>query len=252
MKIAVAGGTGAVGRHVVAHVREAGHEPVVLTRSAGHDLVSGEGLAGALAGVDAVIDVASVQTQSDTTSREFFGAVTRNLLAAEAAAGVGHHVALSIVGTDRAPYGYYAGKQLQEQLVAGGDVPWTLLRATQFFEFAAQILSQTTFGPVALVPSMRSQPVAAREVAVRLVELAVDAPAGRVRDLAGPREVRMADLARRWLAANGRRTRVIEFPLPGAFGRAIRSGVLIPAPGTADLGTETFDEWLAAEVAERA
>jgi uncharacterized protein YbjT (DUF2867 family) len=173
------------------------------------------------------------------------------LLAAEAAAGVRHHVALSIVGTDRAPEGYYAGKQLQEQLVEAGAVPWTILRATQFFEFAGQILSQTTFGPLALVPKMRSQPVSAREVAARLVELATDAPAGRVRDLAGPREERMAGLARRLLRANGRKTRVLEFPLPGTFGRAMRAGILLPAPGAADLGTETFDEWLAEEVRRR-
>lgn len=247
MKIAVAGGTGAVGRHVVDRVRELGHEPLVLTRSAGHDLVTGAGLEAALAGVDAVVDVASVQTQSAEKSRAFFGSVTRNLLAAEAAAGVRHHIALSIVGSDRAPEGYYAGKALQEQLVEAGAVPWTILRATQFFEFPAQMLGQTTFGPVALIPTTRSQPVAAREVAARLVDLAADAPAGRVRDLAGPREERMADLARRWLRANGKRTRVVEFPLPGTFGRALRDGTLLPAAGAADLGTQTFDEWLAVE-----
>lgn len=248
MRIAVAGGTGAVGRHVVDRVRELGHEPLVLTRSAGHDLVSGAGLADALAGVDAAVDVASVQTQSARKSREFFGAVTRNLLAAEAAAGVRHHVALSIIGADVAPHAYYAGKHLQEQLVEAGDVPWTILRTTQFFDFPAQILGQTTFGPIGLVPATRSQPIAAREVAERLVELATQAPAGRVRDLAGPREERMADLARRWLAASGKTTRVLEFPLPGAFGRALRNGTLLPAPGAADLGTQTFDEWLASDV----
>lgn len=245
MSIAVAGGTGAVGRHVVDRLLELGHEPVVLTRSAGHDLVTGSGLEAALAAVDAVIDVASVQTQSAEKSRDFFGAVTRNLLAAETAAGVRHHVALSIVGSDRSPEGYYAGKVLQEQLVEAGPVPWTILRATQFYEFAEQMLGQTTFGPIALMPKTRAQPIAAREVAVRLVELAIAQPAGRARDLAGPREERMADLARRWLRATGQRTRVIEFPLPGAFGRALRDGTLLPAAGRADLGTQTFDEWLA-------
>lgn len=248
MKLAVAGGTGAVGRHVVDRVRELGHEPVVLTRSSGHDLLTGHGLAAALAGVAAVIDVASVQTQSAAKSREFFGTVTRNLIAAESAAGVRHHVALSIIGVDRAPHAYYAGKALQEQLVEAGDVPWTILRATQFFEFAGQLLGQTTFGPVALVPATKSQPIAAREVAVRLVELATAAPAGRARDIAGPREENMAELSRRWLTANGKNTRVIEFPLPGGFGRALRDGTLLPALGTADLGAATFDEWLAAEV----
>ncbi len=162
MKIAVAGGTGAVGRHVVDVARETGHESVVLTRSTGVDLVAGEGLADALPGVDAVIDVASVQTMSDAASRAFFGAVTRNLLAAETAAGVGHHVALSIVGVDDAPYAYYAGKVLQEQLVEAGPVPWTILRATQFHEFAAQLHARMRFGPIVVVPALQSQPVAAR------------------------------------------------------------------------------------------
>lgn len=245
MKIAVAGGTGAVGRHVVDVARETGHQPVVLTRSTGVDLVTGEGLADVLSGVDAVIDVASVRTVSDAASRAFFGAVTRNLLAAETAAGVRHHVALSIVGVDEAPHSYYAGKVLQEQLIEAGPVPWTILRATQFHEFAAQLHARMAFGPVVVVPTLQSQPVAAREVAERLVALAAAEPAGRVADLAGPRVERMSDLVRRWAAATGRRGRVLEVPLPGAYGRAMRDGTLLARPGS-DLGVQTFDEWLAA------
>jgi len=237
-----------VGRHIVERARAAGHDPVVLARATGVDLVAGTGLADALAGADAVIDVAAQQAQSGAKSRAFFGAVTRNLLAAEVATGVRHHVALSIIGATRAPHGYYAGKALQEQLVEAAEVPWTLLRTTQFFEFPEQMLHHTTFGPVAMIPAARSQPIAAREVAHRLIELATDAPAGHARDLAGPREERLADLARRWLAASGRTTRVVELPMPGGFGRALRDGTVLPAPGAADLASETFDEWLATAV----
>ncbi|WP_173921555.1 SDR family oxidoreductase [Agromyces sp. Marseille-P2726] len=244
MRIAIAGGTGMIGRHVVDVTRERGHDPIVLTRSTGVDLTTGEGLARALDGCDVVIDVTSVRTTSAKTSREFFGAVTRDLLAAEAAAGVRHHVALSIVGVGDAPFAYYAGKALQEQLVAAGSVPWTLLRATQFHEFAMQIYERMKSGPVVPVPAMRSQPVAAREVAERLVTLATAEPAGWSRDLAGPREERMADLVRRWAERAGKPGRVVEAPLPGGFGRAMRDGTLLPGPD-ADHGVQTFDEWLA-------
>ncbi|WP_448003438.1 SDR family oxidoreductase [Agromyces bauzanensis] len=244
MKIAVAGGTGTVGRHVVDVVRERGHHAVILSRSTGVDLVTGTGLADALAGVDAVIDVSSTQTMSDAESRAFFGAVTRHLLEAEVAAGVRHHVALSIVGVDLAPYGYYAGKVLQEQVVVRGPVPWTILRATQFHEFGSQLLERMRFGPVVVVPRMTSQPVAAREVAERLVELATAAPAGRVRDFAGPRVERMVDVVRRSAAAAGVRGLIVEVPIPGAYGKAVRDGTLLARPG-ADVGRRTFDEWVA-------
>jgi uncharacterized protein YbjT (DUF2867 family) len=250
MRIAVAGGTGVVGRHVVDVARGRGHEPVVLTRSTGVDLVTRDGLPGALDGCDIVIDVTSLQTVSAKAAREFFGAVTRNLLDAEEAAGVRHHLALSIVGVGDEPFGYYAGKARQEELVAAGRVPWTILRATQFHEFASQVFERTKVGPVALVPRMRSQPVAAHEVAERLVVLATGEPVGWARDLGGPREERMADLARRWVAASGRSNRVVEMPLPGRFGRAMRDGTLLPGPD-ADHGVQTFDEWLASGAAMR-
>ncbi|OZC82899.1 3-beta hydroxysteroid dehydrogenase [Rhodococcus sp. 06-418-5] len=242
MKLAVAGGTGTVGVHVVEVARERGHEVVVLSRSAGVDLVSGSGLPDALSGVDAVIDVASTQTISAKESTAFFAAVTRNLLTAEGAAGVRHHVALSIVGIDKAPYAYYAGKVEQERLVRAGAVPWTILRATQFHEFAAQIRSQTSFGPLTVVPRMVSQPIAAREVAERLIDLAERPPAGRVADLGGPREERMAKMVRRYARAIGARGPVLEVPLPGAYGRAMRDGTLVTAQDS-DHGLQTFDQW---------
>jgi uncharacterized protein YbjT (DUF2867 family) len=247
MRIAVAGGTGAVGRHVVDVVRERGHEAVVVSRSQGVDLVSGEGVLEAVRGADAVVDVASVQTRDSTASEEFFGSVTRGLLDAEQRESVGHHVALSIVGIDAAPEAYYAGKVLQERLVAEGVVPWTILRATQFHEFAQQIHGAVAVGPVRLVPRMRSQPVAAREVAERLVELVEAGPSGRVADLGGPEERRMVDMVRAYARRIGARGPVVQVPLPGAFGRAMRDGSLVAGPA-ADHGRQTFDEWLAALV----
>jgi uncharacterized protein YbjT (DUF2867 family) len=243
VKIAVAGGTGTVGRHVVDVAREHGHDTVLLSRTTGVDLVTGSGLRPALEGADVVVDVSSVGTRSADTSREFFRAVTLNLLRAEEATGVGHHVALSIVGAERAPFGYYAGKALQEELLTRSRVPWTVLRATQFHEFAEQVLGQATLGPVDLVPVVRSRPVAVREVGERLVELAGKAAAGRVRDLAGPEVLRMVDMVRAYARATGRRGPVGAVPLPGGFGRALRDGTILPGP-EADRGRETFTRWL--------
>lgn len=244
MKIAVAGGTGMVGQHVVEVARSRGHEVVVLSRSEGVDLVTGDGLATALTGVDVVVDVASTRTQKAAESEAFFGTVTRHLLAAEQDAGVGHHVALGIVGTDLAPDGYYAGKLLQERLVTEGPVPWTILRATQFHEFAQQIHGAVTLGPLILVPVMRSEPVAAREVGERLVDLAEAGPSGRATDLGGPHERRMVDMVRAYGRRVGDRRPVVAVPLPGVLGRGMRDGSLVTRDG-ADHGRTTFDAWLA-------
>lgn len=244
MRIAIAGATGAVGRPVVDAAERAGHSVVPLARAHGIDLTAGTGLAEALSGVDAVIDVASVSTMSTKESVEFFSTVTRNLLAAERAAGVGHHVALSIVGIDGVDSGYYAGKLAQEALVTASDVPWTLLRATQFHEFAAQTLKSTTFGPIAMLPLGPVQPVAASEVGQRLVQLAEAGPAGRVNDLAGPRPESLVDLGRRYLRATGKRTPVVGITAPFGMLQAMRRGRMLPAAG-ADLGRQTYDEWLA-------
>lgn len=243
MRIAVAGGTGVVGRHVVAFLQAGGHEAVVLSRSTGVDLVSGVGLAAALQGASAVVDVTSTSAASATESGAFFRAVTTNLLGAERQAGVPHHVALSIVGAASVNADYYAGKKVQEDLVFAADSGWTLLRATQFHEFAVQLLPRGNFGPIQGVPVMVSQPVAASEVGELLATLALGAPAGLVRDLAGPRVERMSDLVRRYLRATGSRRPVVAVPLRGAFGRALRDGSLLPGTD-ARLGIQTFDEWL--------
>lgn len=241
--IAVAGATGTLGRHVVEVARLRGHEVVPLTRSSGLDLVAGTGLDGVLDGIGAVVDVTSTQAQSARASEKFFGAVTRNLLRAEKAAGVGHHVALSIVGADKAPYGYYAGKALQEGLVTESEVPWSLMRATQFHEFAGQVVERLRRGPVLIAPRMRCQPVAAREVAERLIQLVENGPSGPVPDFGGPREEQMVDMVRAYKAATGTKGWVLPVRLPGAIGRALRDGSLIPGPGS-DHGTQAYADWL--------
>lgn len=246
MKIAVAGGTGLLGRHVVEVARNQGHEVVVLARSAGVNLVTGAGLEPALTGVDVVIDVSNLNSTKAADAEAFFRSTTRNLLAAERANGVAHHVALSIVGVDRAPYGYYAGKVVQEREVASGEVPWTILRAMQFHEFAGQILDALSVAGVHLAPKLPTKPVAAREVAERLVALAEQGPSGRVADLAGPREEQLDRMIRTLAKARGVRGPVIAVALPGKQFGAMRRGETLPGPG-ADTGRQTFDEWVAAE-----
>lgn len=243
MRIAVAGGTGVVGRHVVEVAEAAGHDVLVLARSRGVDVQTGAGLD--LAGVDTVIDVTSTSSGTERGAIEFFESVCDSLFAAELAAGVSHHIALSIIGVDRAPHGYYAGKWAQEQRVERSPVPWTIQRAAQFHEFAGQISERARFGGWCVVPVMRSQPLAARDVATRLVELAEAGPSGRVPDIAGPREESMPELVRQQFIADGHPMRVLALPLPGAFMRSLRDGTVLPGPG-ARLYPQTFAEWLAA------
>jgi uncharacterized protein YbjT (DUF2867 family) len=248
-RIAVAGGTGMVGRHVVDRCRELGHEPVVLARSTGVDVVTGAGLAEALAGVDSVVDVTNVTTLARRRAVAFFEAATTHLLAAEKGAGVTHHVVLSIVGSDRVDFGYYLGKRHQEELALGGPVPATVLRATQFHEFAGQLLDRG--GAVTVVPRMLTQPIAAREVAEALVDLAVGTPTGLAAELAGPEQHQMSDLVRRVRDARGSRRPVLTVRLPGRAGSGMATGGLLPGPG-ARIGRQTFAEWLALNEEDRA
>jgi uncharacterized protein YbjT (DUF2867 family) len=246
MKIVVAGATGSLGTQVVEAVHAAGHEPVSVSRGAGVDLISGSGLAKALQDASAVIDASATSSTSTKAAIEFFTTVTRNLLAAERAAGVPHHVAVSIIGAAKVNANYYAGKAAQETLLQAEPGGWSLLRTTQFHEFAKQLVGHGKLGPFQGVPTMRSQPIAAAEVAVELVAIASGDPRGIEPELAGPQEERMADLVRRYLAATGSRRPVIELSIPGAWGRGMRDGSLLPKPGTR-LARQTFDEWLAAQ-----
>lgn len=242
MRLAIAGGTGMTGGHIAAIARARGHDIVVLSRATGVELLSGAGLAGALDGADALIDVTNVTTAKPDVSVMFFAGATKSLLAAERAASVGHHVVLSIVGAESAPDGYYAGKLVQERLVAAGDVPWTILRTTQFHEYAAMMFHRTRAG-AHVAPSGRVQPVAVLEVAAHLVDLAERGPAGHATDLAGPQEESLADMVHRYARAIGHRRPVPVVSTPGALGRALRSGSLLPGPA-ALRGTQTFAEWL--------
>ncbi|HEY0249864.1 MAG TPA: NAD(P)H-binding protein [Gryllotalpicola sp.] len=246
MRIAVAGGTGTVGRHVVAAAEARGHQVEVLSRSNGIDLMTGHRLRAAIADCDAVIDVASTGTLSTRKAVGFFSTVTSNLLTAEKSAGVPHHIALSIIGAAGVEAGHYAGKSVQEQLITDGGRPWTILRATQFHEFAVQMATRPRVLGMVMAPKMRTQPIAAAEVAAALVESAEDAPGGFIAELAGPREENLADMIRRYLKASGQHGRVLEVAMPGAMGKALTGGALLATPG-ARLGTQTFERWLSSQ-----
>ena len=243
MRVAVAGGTGTVGSYVVKALTAAGHDPVVLSRGRGVDVVTGAGLADAVAGVEAVIDVSNQSTTSRKKAVAFFEAATTNLLDAGLRAGVRHHVAVSIVGIDRVGLGYYAGKLRQEELIFASPLPASVLRATQFHEFAGQVLQQVP-GPVALIPRARVQPIAAREVAAALVELALGSPVGMAPELAGPQEESLADMARRLLRSRGSRKPVLQVRLPVSGAGAMAAGGLLPT-GPGPRGVQTYAEWLA-------
>ncbi|MBT2568679.1 NAD(P)H-binding protein [Arthrobacter sp. ISL-85] len=245
MRIAVAGGTGTVGRHVVVIARERGHHVVSLSRTEGVDLLSGRGLEQALQNVETVIDVAGIQTLSTKKAVDYFNNATQNLLAAGKKAGAKHHVALSIVGIDKANSGLYAGKLVQEDEVKHGGVPWTLLRSTQFHEFVPMSIKAASVGPLVLVPTMSTQPVAAKDVAAALVDAAEAGPQGRIPDLGGPRAEQLKDLVAAYLARTQQKKLIVPLHLPGPMGRAMRNGALIPAPGSA-VGRQTFPEWLEA------
>lgn len=242
MKIAIAGGTGLVGSKVVAKVRAAGHEPVVIARSHGTNLITGEGLLEALRDCRAVIDVSNVVTTRKKVSIDFFSRATATLLRAARQADVDHLVTLSIVGCDAVDLGYYFGKRTQEELVEAGDVPWTILRATQFFEFPEPLLA--TKSPIAVIPRMLSQPVAADEVAEALTRYATQAPAGHAPDLAGPEQLQMTDMARRLLNARGQHRPVLPLPIPGRVGQQLAGGSLLPGSNHTR-GQKTFDQHLA-------
>ncbi|MGP4017499.1 SDR family oxidoreductase [Saccharopolyspora sp. 5N708] len=242
MRVAVAGGTGMIGTLLVRELTEIGHEPVVLARSRGVDLTTGEGLAEKLAGCEEIVDVTNIMSVRKKPSVEFFAAATRNLLDAGSAAGVQHVIALSIVGIDDVDLGYYFGKREQEELVRQGPIPWTILRATQFHEFPEPLLDGA-HGPFVVVPRELSQPVAAEEVAHALATQVGQAAAGYLRPLAGPEQLQMTDMTRRLVKARGARKIVVSVRMPGAVGKAMTGGALLPKEEYT-CGKRTFAEYL--------
>lgn len=243
MHIAVAGGTGAVGRYVMEAAGEAGHLAVSLSRHSGVDLTSGAGLKDSLAGVDVIVDTLNIATQSRSKATAFFTTATQHLQREGAAAGVSRLVVLSIVGLEQVPYGYYQAKLAQETAALEGPLPVTIVRATQFHEFAAQVMQRGRVGPVTIVPRMRTQPVAARTVGGLLVEIASGESAERRVEIAGPDVRELPDLVRATADRLGRRTHVWSVRVPGRAGRAMRGDG--PLPGTdARIAGPRFDDWL--------
>ena len=244
MRIAIVGGTGTLGRHIVTNLSQRGHEVRVLSRSSQDfpvDLVSGSGLDTALEGCTAVVDASNASSAKRATQVLVSG--TGRLLTAEQRAGVGHHVCISIVGCEKVPIGYYRVKTEQEQAVADGPVPFSIVRATQFHELAAAALAAAGRYRVLPVPRIRLQTVAAAEVAGVVADVTESETHGRV-EVAGPEVATARDLARTWQTVTGRTALLLPLPLPGKTGRALRDGAL-----TADhadvLGTITFADWLA-------
>lgn len=237
MRIAVAGGTGVVGRYVVEGAKAAGHDVVVLARSVGVDTRSGEGLAAALAGVQVIVDATNPGTPEEGPATEFFVESTANLQRVGEDAGVGHLVVLSIVGIVPQLPGYYGAKLAHERAALSGPVPATIVRATQFHEFPAQIILRNRQGAVAKLPNLQVQTVAARAVGQVLVEVAEEPRAGSVPDVAGPQVADLVTLARRFAACFdlGVDVEPAEPALP--------PGTLLPGEGARIVGP-TFDEWL--------
>jgi uncharacterized protein YbjT (DUF2867 family) len=246
MRIAVAGATGNIGARTVSFVERDGHEAIRISRSLGVDLITGEGLDAALEGVDAVVDAISSPPISPEETREYFGTTTRNLLAAEERAGVRHHVLLSIVGIERTADGtaHYSGKREQERLIEEGRVPWTIVPATQFHDFAALAAGWTERDGVATIAPLLVQPIAPDDIAEVLAEVAAGEPQGRHVDVAGPETQDLVDMARRTLEVYGRKVKLVP-TWSGPLDESMAGSVLLPG-ANARITPTTFDQWLAA------
>jgi uncharacterized protein YbjT (DUF2867 family) len=245
MRIAVAGATGNIGARTVAALERNGHETVRISRSLGVDLTTGDGLDAALAGVDAVIDAVSSPPVSAGETIAYFGTTTRNLLEAEARAGVRHHVLLSIVGVHRLEgNAHYAGKREQERLISEGSVPWTIVPATQFHDFAELVASWTETDGVATIAPLLIQPIAPDDIAAILAEVAAGEARGRYVDVAGPDTQDLVDMARRTHTMRGREVRLIP-TWSGVFDESMAGNVLLPSDN-ARIAPTSFEDWLAA------
>jgi uncharacterized protein YbjT (DUF2867 family) len=245
MKIVVIGGSGLIGKKLIPLLRERGHEAVSASPSSGVNTLTGEGLAEVLAGAQVVVDVSNAPSWEDRAVLEFFETSGRNLLAAEAAAGVGHHVALSVVGADRIPdSGYMRAKVAQERLIEGGKVPYTIVRATQFFEFIGAIAGSGADGGAVRLPDAPMQPLAADDVAAALADVAVGPPANAMVELAGPEAQSIAAFVRRALAAGGDKRTVVADPQARYYGAALGARGLTPDGANPRIGPTRFEEWL--------
>lgn len=244
MRIVVVGGTGLIGSRTVDRLRKRGHEAVPASPGSGVDVVSGEGLSEALAGAQVVVDVANSPSFEDEAVLAFFETAGRNLLAAEAAAGVKHHVALSVVGTDRLlASGYFRGKMAQEELIEASGLPYTIVRATQFFEFLGGIAQAGTVGQTIRLSPALVQPVAADDVADAMADVAVGAPLNGTLEIAGPERVRLDRIIGRFLIGGGDAREVVTDPEAPYFGVRLDDRSLVPGDGPR-IGATRFDDWL--------
>jgi uncharacterized protein YbjT (DUF2867 family) len=244
MKIAVMGGTGLIGSQVVKFLNEAGHEAVPHSPSTGVDLISGDGLAAALEGAGAVVNLTNSPT-FDEASIAWFQTSMDNLLAAAAEAGVGHAVILSIVGVDQVPdLDYYRAKVLQEDVLKAGPVPYSIVRSTQFYEFMPAVMSWTSDEHTVRLPATRVQPIASADIAKAVADTAAGAPLGGTRDVAGPEVFTLDELGRITLDAKGDKREVVVDDTAGMFA-AVKGDALIAGPDAA-LATLTYRDWIAA------
>jgi uncharacterized protein YbjT (DUF2867 family) len=244
MKMVVIGGSGLIGSKLVEKLREAGHDALAASPDSGVDTLTGEGLADALERATVVVDVSNAPVWSDAEVLEFFRTSTRNILTAEVAAGVSHHVALSVVGTDRLlDSGYFRAKLAQEEAIKAANVPYTIVRATQFFEFIGRIADSNTDGETVRVPPVLVQPEAADDVAAALAVAAVGAPVNGIVELAGRERFRLDELARRVLSANGDARQVTADHRARYFGAMLDDRSLIPGDD-ARIAPTRFEDWL--------
>jgi uncharacterized protein YbjT (DUF2867 family) len=250
MKIVVIGGSGLIGKKLVKLLGESGHEVVAASPSTGVNTVTGEGLADALTGARVVVDVANAPSWEDKAVLEFFETSGRNLLAAEAAAGVGHHVALSVVGTERLlASGYFRAKMAQEGLIKASKIPYTIVRATQFFEFVGGIAQFSAEGQTVRLPSALMQPIAADDIAVILADIAVGKPLNGMVEIAGPESIRMDELVRRYLTAKRDARTVMTDPNARYYGVEVNDQSLTPGYKPR-IGPTRFDTWMGRMVSQ--
>jgi uncharacterized protein YbjT (DUF2867 family) len=245
MKIVVIGGTGLIGSKVVTCLKEEDHEAVAASPDSGVDTLTGEGLAEVLEGAEVVVDVSNSPSFEDEAAMDFFVTSTTNLLAAEAAADVRHHVALSVVGAERlSESGYLRAKVAQEKLIRDSSIPYSIVHATQFFEFAARIADDATDGDTVRVPEALIQPIAAEDVAAAVCEISQRAPADDVIEIAGPEEFSFAEFIQQGLTTRGDSRTVVADPRERYYGAELQERSLLPT-NAAHLGEIRFNDWLA-------